>query len=1231
MCKKTLGSILMALAIGLCLSGITIGQEVTGSIVGTVRDSSGAVVPGATVTITDPSKNNVVIRTTVTNDDGEFSAPNLTISTYDVTVEAANFKKSVNSNIKLDVGQRRNVEVTLAAGRIDEVVTVEADPVSVDLTSPTSGTVISGDQVRELAINNRNFTQLVALAPGVSNDLADQVYVGTTNPDGQANTVNISVNGARSSQNTFTVDGADITDRGSNLTIQAYPSVDSIGEFRVLRGLYPAEAGRSGGGQVNVVTRSGTSKFRGSAFYFLRNDWFNANSFLNNAQTNPQFGRDENGKAKRAPLRYRNYGWTLGGPIYFLKFGERDPGDYFGRWSKTFFFFSQEFRNDDRFAAANSVTVPSGALKTGVFPIDVCVNRNNVATENCTVGNPGFLPAGTPLPASMWSPAARAYVNAIYNNLPEPNNPTLTGPSINPYLASFSLANSFKFRQEVLKIDHSFSDKLSGYYRYQRDKIPTTEGNALFSSGSGLPEVSTTETDSPGRTHTLQMTWAVSSRMIVEGRYNYSYGAILSRNVGLLALSNSTIPITLPYTNERDRVPTLTGNGFTGLTSFGPYNNFSDKHTYTGSFTLISGSHTMKFGGVHSMYRKNENALAGVNEGQFSSFPFALAPTIGTGTGQTPLPTGWSTTLAQNIQRWASFLVGNVAANGFTQAKFDYTADLRQKAIEFYGQDEWKARSNVTLSYGVRYSFFGAPWDRNGRLTNFTPETWLAANAPQVTGLGARVAGTGNNCNGIIANTQNFTTGPASFNCRPTESPFGKFVIDAKKNNWAPRVGIAWDPFKKGTTSIRAGYGIYHEQVLNGTLLQNIGANPPYQETTTSSNSTRLDNPAGGLVGAPSVQSLRAIQTDFDTPYMQQWSLDVQHQLDRKTVFSVGYYGSKGTHLIGLTEFNSIAPGVALNSMCVNAYSQTVRCQTPGYVFRNAGSNTVIVPNNPNANQTTPTTQQSTDILILDQIRPYRGYRSIAIVEPRYNSNYHSLQVSAKRRFTGASQVELAYTWSKNLTDSQNDRSSAPQNTYDTKSEYARAALDRRHILTVNYVYELPFFKDQKGIVGKLLGGWQASGIVTFQTGLGFTATTSNWDPAGSGIINANPTARPTLLCDPNADAQHTRDNWVSVACFQLNPAVTANTNAANYPNVFGSAQRNIIEGPPTKRVDFTMAKTFRFSERYRLQVRGEVFNIFNTTNYRGFVSLNTTSTSFGVIGSTRDPRNMQFGAKLNF
>lgn len=1211
--KQIIGGSLTAMIFVFFLSVTASAQEITGSIFGTVRDSAGAVVAGATVTIKDAEKGNIVVRTITTNEDGEFSAPNLNTSVFLIEVEAPNFKKLVKTDIKVDVGQRRTVDVELEAGQVSETVTVEADPVAVDLQSATSGTVISGDQVRELSINNRNFTQLVALAPGVSSDLSDQVYVGTTNPEGQANTVQLSVNGARSSQNTFTVDGADITDRGSNLTIQAYPSVDSIGEFRVLRSLYPAESGRSGGGQVNVVTRSGTDKFRGSVFEFYRDEKLNANNFLANSQIVPQFGRNENGDAIRAPFDYNNYGWTLGGPVYFLGFGDGTPS--FKRYKKTFFFFSQEFRNDNRFAAPNTVSVPDANLKNGVFPIDVCINRNNNPSETCAVGSPFRLTAGTPINPALINPVAAAYLRDIYSKIPNPNNPIAS----NPYQASFSLANKFDFRQEILKIDQTFSDKFSAYYRFQNDSIPSEEGNALFSSGSGLPGVSNTKTDSPGRTHTVQGTYAFTPRSILEVRYTYSYGAILSRNVGLLALTNANVPVNLPFQNQRDRVPTLTGNGFTGLTSFGPYDNFSNKHNYAASYTYIFGSHTTKFGAIYSTYRKNENALAGNNEGIYSAFNNSLAPGL-------VLPAGITSAVAQNLQRWANFLVGNVFTNGFTQAKFDYTADLRQMAFEAYGQDEWRLRRNLTLYYGVRYSFFGAPWDKNGRLTNFAPEFFNPATAPQVNGLGQRVLGTGNNCNGLIANAQNFTTGPASFNCQPTPSPYGKFVYDAKKRNFAPRIGLAWDPFGTGKTSIRTGYGIYHEQILNGPLLQNIGLNPPYQETNIGSN-TRLDNPGGAISGAPTVQSLRAIQTDFKTPYMQHWSLDVQRQLTDKTIVTVGYYGSKGTNLIGLTELNSIPVGKALNSNCINAYNQTVRCQTPGYIFRNAGSNTANVPNNPNTNQTTPT-QQSTDILILDQLRPYRGYRSIAIVQPRYNSNYHSLQVSAQHRFSGASQVNIAYTFAKNLTDSQNDRTTAPQDTYDTKAEVSRAALDRRHIFTLNYVYELPFFDKQNDFIGKVLGGWQASGIITYNTGLPFTAVTSNYDPAGTGIINANPTARPNVLCNPNTNAPNTPQAWFNTSCFQLNPLNSDVTNAAN---VLGNAGRGIIFGPSTKRVDFTMTKNIRFSERFRLQLRGEVFNIFNTTSFRGFSSLNVTSAAFGAIGSVRDPRTMQLGAKFNF
>ncbi len=287
-----------------------------------------------------------------------------------------------------------------------------------------------------------------------------------------------------------------------------------------------------------------------------------------------------------------------------------------------------------------------------------------------------------------------------------------------------------------------------------------------------------------------------------------------------------------------------------------------------------------------------------------------------------------------------------------------------------------------------------------------------------------------------------------------------------------------------------------------------------------------------------------------------------------------------------------------------------------GYAFRGTTSAT----GNPNPG--------FTDYLILDQIRPYKGYRSITMLEPRFNSNYHSLQVYAQHRFARSSQVNVAYTWSKNLTDEQNDRTNAPQNNYDIRSEYSRAALDRRHVFSLNYIYELPFFSNRHDFAGKVLGGWETSGIVVYNTGLPFTVTTSSYDPAGLGFIPALIAGgRPNLLCDPNAGALHTLQRYFNTSCFQPNPAATA-TGLSNTP---GSAGRGIINGPPSFRVDFSMIKNIRFGETTNLQLRGEAFNVFNHTNFRSFGSTNVTSGLFGTIGAVRDPRTIQLGVKFIF
>ena len=1180
-------------------------QEITAAINGTVKDSNGAAISGASVSIFDVDKQ-VVVRTVTTNDNGEFNAPNLLVGVYDITVEAANFKKALLTKVKLDVGQRRSVDLVLEVGNISESVLVETAPVAVELTTPATSTVINGDQVRQLSINNRNFVQLVTLAPGVTNDLDDLVFTGTNNPDTQVvNRTLISVNGARSTQNTFTVDGADVTDRGSNLTIQAYPSIDSIGEFKVLRSLYPAESGRSGGGQVNIVTRAGGDQFHGSAFEFIRNEAFNANDFQSNRTPAlaAAFGRDDNGKIRRKPFRYNNYGFTVGGPVYVLKFGE-GSGGMAKKLDRTFFFFSEEQRRDTRYPTLStrnaSGAVPSAQMKQGIFPIPICLSASS--STNCTQ----ILPAGTPLSsATAVSGVASQYINQIWNKLPNPTDAATLQ-------LDFPDINVAKFRQEIIRVDHTVSDRLSFFYRFEHDKIPTQDADGTIGGRSNLPFVNRTESDSPGKTHTANMIFTPNPNMIFEGRFTYGYGAIYIDTVGLLAKSVSPIAVNLPYESVRDTVPIVSVAGFNSLTGFSNYIDPSSKGNISGNFTWIRGSHSLKFGMMGSRNTKMENALSGTNQGQFSAFSNTVSsvtsPACVRATGVT------STSINTLFQNWACFMMGKNVT--FTQSKLDLTVDMRQKSIEWFAQDEWRVRSNLTLSLGVRYSYFGAPYDRNGVLANFDPSLWRASDAPIVTGAGNRRAGTGNNCNGMIVNAQNVQTGPAAFNCRPTPSPFGKYIYDAQNHDFAPRIGIAWDPFHKGTTSVRLGYGWYHEQVsLSAAEL--LALNPPFQETATQL-ITSMDQPIPPGAAVPVVASatpanIRAIQTDFLTPYMQHWSFDIQHQLGSKTIFTVGYYGSKGTHLNGNTEYNDLPLGFALNSQCA---SGTAALQDPGVVTTPcmvAGTALTATPAN------------------FDQIRPFRGYRSINVLETRYNSNYHSMQAYLQHRFSGASQLNFAYTWSKNLTDNQTSSvNAAPQDVNNIRAEYGRAILDRRHVVSANWIYELPFFTKSTGFTQAVLGGWQVSGIGSYYTGLPFTVASATYDTAGIGFIPAIVAGgRPRLLCDPNENAPHTVDQWFNGACF----AKQTPAGATGVPNVPGDASRGSVNGPPTARVDFTLSKYFRFGESTSLQFRAEAFNVFNHTNFRNLSTSRaiTNEALFGSVTSFRDPRVMQFGLKFQF
>lgn len=1106
-----------------CSAGFLTAQDISATIAGTVSDATGGGVAGAKVTVFSVDRQHED-RSITTETSGTYVVSPLQPGRYNVTVEAKGFKRSALNAIELNVNDRYTANATLEVGDVSQTVTVAEAQVQVQLQSSDQSTVVNGTEIRELALVTRNYEQLVALMPGVTSASVDQLYVGVTLPSGATATIPFSINGARNSSSSWLVDGADNVDRGSNLSLLNTPSIDAIAEFKVLRSNYPAEMGRAGGGQISVITKSGTNQLHGDLYEFDRNNAFAANNFINNANR-VNLGPD--GKAQVAPLHYNNFGGTAGGPVYI-------PKVYNGR-NKTFFFFSEEIRRVITYAS-NVAVLPTAAEITGNFPHAICVQFT------------GSTCAQTATQITNIDPLARAYIKDIYSKLPLGASTSVTS----------LFRNVYNFHQELYKVDHSVGQRFRFSVRYLQDTIPTTEPQGLF-TGNPAPGVSITQTNAPGHNWTVNTTATITPTWTNETGFNYSYGAITSDPIGLINSANSPdIKATLPFPTTLSQVPTIALSGGTSLTGYGPYRDFNRNYNFFDNMGKIFGNHAFRGGISYNYYQKTENAAA-ANAGTFSFLPASV-------------PTG-ATTFEQSF---ANFLQGNVAT--FSQASLDVTPDIRAQQFEAYLQDDWKIKPNLTLNLGVRYSNFRQPIDKKGEMTNFDPALYDPTKAPALTPAGLLATANANTyLNGIIIAGKN--------------SPFGDKVSSQDNANFAPRFGFAWDPFKTGKTAIRGGYGMFFDPTLYGIFEQNIFANPPFVNSAVITNTT-LGNPAGGTATvANSPKVLHATPIDFHTPYTQQWNIEIQRQISHSATLNVAYVGTKGTHLLGIVDINSVRPGLAYTSGLAS----------PTTVYTSA--------NEPQ----------------LNLLRPYQGYNAIGALESWFNSNYHALQVSGQKRFGSESQIRFSYTMSKLLTDAQTDRSSAPQNAYNIhEGEYGPGLYDRHHVFSMNFVYTLPFFHEQKGFTGKALGGWQVSGIASYYTGLPYTVTTTTPDSAGLGIIGSSPASlRPDRICDPNSGPK-TRAQWFNTACFAPVPA------GEHRP---GNSGRGVVRGPGYEGWSMSASKNVRWGveQRYRFQLRGEASNVLNHTNPSLFGSLAQTSTLFGTVTGYRDPRTIQLGGKLYF